>query len=370
MASPGYRPNKIRFGIFEIDVADRTLRKRGEAVKLQPQQFDVLLILVEHAGRVVSREEIRETVWERDTFVDFQRSINFAINQIRAALNDSPERPSFIETVPKHGYRFIAKVESDGRNAHALSSGPILIDSKPADARPQPDPVKAESEEFTARIQTAAETKPVQSARSRTTALTVITTGAVIGALAITWWWMRRPAPLEIKETQLTHNSNDNPISSVSISPDGKYFAYSDLGGLHVKLLETGEIHDFPQPTELGQSRARWVLSWLPDSAHFLATAWGVGVPRSTWKASVLSQSSNSCGRILSHGRFLLTVRSSRSPIQTKMKYGSPASEAAPREKLPMPEQATGSPMSSGLPMDRTCSTSKGYRRTTKSRTS
>ena len=63
MASPGIEPGKIRFGIFEIDVADRSLRKRGEAVKLQPQQFDVLLILVEHAGRVVSREEIRESVW-------------------------------------------------------------------------------------------------------------------------------------------------------------------------------------------------------------------------------------------------------------------------------------------------------------------
>jgi DNA-binding response OmpR family regulator len=84
MASFGYRPNKIRFGIFELDVADRMLRKRGDVVKLQPQQFDVLLILVENAGRVVSREEIRERIWEADTFVDFQRSINFAVNQIRA----------------------------------------------------------------------------------------------------------------------------------------------------------------------------------------------------------------------------------------------------------------------------------------------
>src|ERR1700756_335744 len=105
MASPGYRPQKTRFGVFELDVADRTLRRSGHIVRLQPQHFDVLLILVEHAGRVVSREEIRERIWAADTFVDFQRSINFAINQIRAALNDDSEKPCFIETVPKRGYR-------------------------------------------------------------------------------------------------------------------------------------------------------------------------------------------------------------------------------------------------------------------------
>lgn len=114
----------------------------------------------------------------------------------------------------------------------------------------------------------------------------------MIVAFAVIWSVRNRnAAPLELKEQQVTHNARDNPITSVSVSPDGKYFAYSDLGGLHVKLLQTGEIRDLPQPRELGEARAQWVISWLPDSTRFLAVAWGLGVPWSTWQASVLSGS-------------------------------------------------------------------------------
>lgn len=292
MASPGYRPNRIRFGVFELDVTDRTLRKRGDTVKLQPQQFEVLLILAENAGRVVSREEIRERIWETDTFVDFQRSINFAINQIRAALNDNSDRPTFIETVPKRGYRFIAEVESDGRVPHGTSGSPILIDSRPAaSSHSRPGPLQPGFEKLPVGIQTVAETKPAQSARSRRRGYAAIPIAVAIGVLAFAWWIRNRPAPLKTREQQLTHNSNDNPITSVTVSPDGKYFAYSDLGGLHVKLLQTGEIRDFPQPAELGQARAQWLISWLPDSTRFLASSSGLGVPRSTWTTSIVSRS-------------------------------------------------------------------------------
>lgn len=109
--------------------------------------------------------------------------------------------------------------------------------------------------------------------------------------LGVLWLQSRHAPPAEIRQQQLTRNANDNPIASVTVSPDGKYFAYSDLGGLHVKLLKTGEIHDFPQPPELGKSRASWLVSWLPDSVHFLAAAFGLGVPPSTWEASVISGS-------------------------------------------------------------------------------
>jgi DNA-binding winged helix-turn-helix (wHTH) protein/Tol biopolymer transport system component len=294
MASPGYRPNNIRFGIFELDVRDRTLRKRGGVVKLQPQHFEVLLILVEHADRVVSREEIRERIWETDTFVDFQRSINFAINQIRAALNDNPERPGFIETVPKRGYRFIAKIESDARAAPDLSSGPILVDRSPiAFEIPQSDRVVPDSEELVAPEQTFAEAAPGHSASASRKWMIFLVAGAALIATVAVIWSVRdlSVASPKFKEQQLTHNSSDNPITSVAVSPDAKYFAYSDLRGLHVKLLQTGEIHDLPQPSELGEGRARWVLTWLPDSTRFLAVAWGPGVPVSTWQASVLSGS-------------------------------------------------------------------------------
>jgi Tol biopolymer transport system component len=111
MASPGTQSGVIRFGPFEFDPDNRELRKGRIAVRLQPQQFAILALLVQRAGQIVSREEIHQHVWGSDTFVDFERGINFSINQIRAALGDSAESPHFIETLPRRGYRFICELE-------------------------------------------------------------------------------------------------------------------------------------------------------------------------------------------------------------------------------------------------------------------
>src|ERR1700759_3084186 len=112
MASPGAQSGVIRFGPFELDAPNCELRNRGIAVKLRPQQFTVLLMLAQRAGQLVSRDEIHRHIWGTDTFVDFERGINFSINQIRAALGDVAEKPRFIETIPRRGYRFIAAIES------------------------------------------------------------------------------------------------------------------------------------------------------------------------------------------------------------------------------------------------------------------
>ena len=126
MASPGTQQGTIRFGLFELDPVSRELRKRGIPVKLQPQQFAVLLMLTQRAGQIVSREEIHQHIWGNDTFVDFERGINFSINQIRTALGDDAEKPRYVETIPRRGYRFIAAIENDEprraecfRNSHA-----------------------------------------------------------------------------------------------------------------------------------------------------------------------------------------------------------------------------------------------------------
>ncbi len=86
------------------------LRKAGVLVKLQPQPFRVLALLASHAGEVVTREEIQQQIWGNDTFVDFERGLNFCIKQIRATLGDDAETPRYVETLPKRGYRFLASV--------------------------------------------------------------------------------------------------------------------------------------------------------------------------------------------------------------------------------------------------------------------
>jgi Tol biopolymer transport system component/DNA-binding winged helix-turn-helix (wHTH) protein len=111
MGSPGIQPDIIRFGPFSLDPDSRELRRRGHLVRLHPQQCAVLLLLIERAGQIVSREEIHQRIWGNDTFVDFEQGINFSINQIRAALGDNADRPRYVETIPRRGYRFIALVE-------------------------------------------------------------------------------------------------------------------------------------------------------------------------------------------------------------------------------------------------------------------
>src|ERR1700752_4716221 len=129
MGSPGIQPDLVCFGPFALDPTNRELRKRGSLVRLQPQHFAVLLLLVERAGQVVSREEIHEHIWGKDTFVDFERGINFSINQIRAALGDDADKPRFVETIPRRGYRFIAQIENGGPE-RAASVASISDDRK------------------------------------------------------------------------------------------------------------------------------------------------------------------------------------------------------------------------------------------------
>jgi TolB-like protein/DNA-binding winged helix-turn-helix (wHTH) protein/Tfp pilus assembly protein PilF len=101
----------IRFGVFEIDLEAAEVRKQGRKIKLQEQPFQILLLLLEHRGGLVSRDELKRRLWPDDTFVDFDHSLNTAVMRLREALGDSPENPRFIETVPKRGYRFITPID-------------------------------------------------------------------------------------------------------------------------------------------------------------------------------------------------------------------------------------------------------------------
>src|SRR5436189_5973264 len=104
----------LRFGVFELDTEAEQLRKNGLMIRLQPQPYRLLKLLAAGAGRVVTREEIRAALWKGDTFVDFEQGVNFAVKQVREALNDEAERSLYIQTVPRRGYRFVAPVDVVG----------------------------------------------------------------------------------------------------------------------------------------------------------------------------------------------------------------------------------------------------------------
>src|SRR3954464_13879308 len=109
----------LRFGPFEAEVQAGELRKRGLKVRLQDQPFQILVMLLERPGELVTRQEIHQNLWPADTFVDFDHGLNNAVNRLREALDDSPETPRFIETLPKKGYRFIGQVTGDGQPGEA-----------------------------------------------------------------------------------------------------------------------------------------------------------------------------------------------------------------------------------------------------------
>lgn len=116
MPAPTSSPRKsrtARFGVFEADLEARELRKQDRKLRVQEQPFAVLAFLIERAGTVVTREELRAHLWPADTFVDFDHSLNTAVNKLREVLGDSASSPRFIETLARRGYRFVAEVRWD-----------------------------------------------------------------------------------------------------------------------------------------------------------------------------------------------------------------------------------------------------------------
>src|SRR5271166_4256365 len=101
----------VRFGVFEVDLRSGELRKSGSRIKLQDQPFKVLQILLEHSGDLVTREELQSRIWPEESFGDFDHAVNVAVGKLRTALGDSADNPSFIETVPRRGYRFVAPLD-------------------------------------------------------------------------------------------------------------------------------------------------------------------------------------------------------------------------------------------------------------------
>ena len=108
MSAPSETGQRLRFGAFELDVRSRELRKDGVCIRLQEQPFEILRLMLERPGDVVTRDELRQRLWPDGTFVDFEHSLNAAVKRLRSALGDAADNPRFVETLPRRGYRFIA----------------------------------------------------------------------------------------------------------------------------------------------------------------------------------------------------------------------------------------------------------------------
>jgi DNA-binding winged helix-turn-helix (wHTH) protein len=128
MAPPLPTSTILKFDAYALDLRAGELFKNGKKIKIQEQPVQILAMLLEHPGEVVTREELRERLWSEDTFVDFEHSLNTAIKKLRLALNDDPEKPRFIETLRRRGYRFAVAVMESAE----AEPPPALATAKPA----------------------------------------------------------------------------------------------------------------------------------------------------------------------------------------------------------------------------------------------
>jgi len=258
MATPTRPSQRVRFGEFELDLSTRELWADGTKESLAPQPFQVLQLLIENRSQLVTRQALIKRLWPSDTFVDYEQGLKQAVNRLREALNDSAEKPRFIETLPRQGYRFISELE--------FESAPETPVSKPFVLHPHLVEIEVTAEA------TKLKRFPV-SLVIGAFLLVVVSVGGVL-------FWRSRVSRREVsfpepKLTQLTANSFENPVTSSEISPDGKYLAFTDNARrMRVRLLATGETQTIPEPESLESHPVDWgIVAWLPDGTRFIANA-------------------------------------------------------------------------------------------------
>lgn len=230
----------FRFDAFEVDLRTGELRKRGTKLKIQDQPLKVLAMLLARPGELVTREELCKGLWPDDTFVDFERGLNTAVNRLRGALNDSAEEPRFVETVGKRGYRFIAPVRN-GSSGHVQGTAEETISSGGVDGGPT-------NQRMPLANTSAGGPRAAREFRTKNRWLPVVVifSALLIGLLAIAYlrpWWMARGIRPSLENIRITKLTNHGKAEDVAISPDGRYIAYlfRDGDNTSVRLRQVGE---------------------------------------------------------------------------------------------------------------------------------
>ena len=220
MAGSSINPSVVRFGVYELDLRAGELRKSGLKIKLQDQPLQILAMLLERPGEIVTREELQKRLWPQDTFVDFDLSLNSAVKKLRQALGDDSENPRFVETLYRRGYRFIGSV----------NGGRVTEETTPV---PEPNVVEQPA-------------RPVTRRGLRALAW-IIPSLLVLGLLAL---WLARPSapPQVIGYTQITHDG----LPKDAIVTDGERLYFTELRADHFVLSQVsvmgGETSFLPIP--------------------------------------------------------------------------------------------------------------------------
>lgn len=262
------------FGPFRVDAGRQLLLRDGQPVSLTPKTFQTLLVLLQHSEQMVSKDELMKKLWP-ETFVE-ESNLTYHISMLRKALGESPQDHRYLVTMPGRGYCFAEKVRE------VSDANELIVESHSMQ--------RVTVEETESRGHRAAF---ISFARFRRRPWNWIL-GAALGAcvIFIVRANFRHPpgsfqAQKEMKLRQITTNPSENPVTNGAISPDGKYLAYTDANGMHIKLLETGETRTIPAPESLKGKDVEWriIQQWFPDSTRFLADAHPSGESPAFWSS-------------------------------------------------------------------------------------
>ena len=216
MSSPPQSIRRVKLGDFELNLETAELRNNGSKTIIPAQPFQVLLTLLNHPGTLVTREELKQQLWTADIFVDFDQSLNKAVNRLREALGDSAEHPRFIETLPRKGYRFIGVIENGAKCGLAEA----------ADRTPVNDSLALAKNIDQAIPNPTAQRLPLHATTLK------CALGAVLSLLIVAVVWVAiskwsKPGRPSLSRVQITKLTNSGRTHDVSISPDGRYVVYS-----------------------------------------------------------------------------------------------------------------------------------------------
>ncbi len=264
MQEPATASARLRVGEFEVDLRWGEVRRNGDKIKLQQRPFQIFAALIERPGEVVTREEIQQKLWPSDTFVDFEHSINTAVNKLREALGDDAENPRVIETLPRYGYRLISPVEV----VHVNGTGPDIAIA--------PVPLLPKG--------------PLVTRRQKPWPIAVTAVFAALLAilfLVLYFWspWRRTAAVPRDTWTQITDFSDS--ATSPALSPDGHMLAFIrgpdtfvTRGQIYVKMLPDG------QPLQLTHdNRLKMSPAFSPDGSRI---AYTTTEPTDEWNTWIL----------------------------------------------------------------------------------
>jgi Tol biopolymer transport system component/DNA-binding winged helix-turn-helix (wHTH) protein len=249
-----------RFGIFEVDTRHNELRRGGAPIKVREQSFRILVFLLEHAGELVTREDLQRALWSSGTFVDFDHGLNTAVMKLREALGDSADKPLYIETVPKRGYRFIAPVLREKDETPQPESAPVF---------PTATNVVGDANRMPPHQDASAVVHSLPKTRTRHR-LAILAVCCACVLLASAGWLVHKKwhSGLPAVQRSLTRLTLDEGLQiGATWSPDGRYIAFSsDRGGKYDIWLQQISGGDPIQVTKgPGQN---WQPDWSPDGRY------------------------------------------------------------------------------------------------------